>query len=302
MSSNDEEIEIDVFRLEKELHNNNNKCKMKKTIFSLLIDKSKNIYKHNEKYFVDISKNHQRYIGVLTSNFKKELFGYILYNQGDEYLGQLLNEEKNGFGIYKFNGKEKKDIYIGDFSNNNINGEGIYINIFKKDAYICNIGKFENGKFIKGKIYTMNDSLEKLGFKDDEKDKNDINEKQVIIIEKKNDINLYSKGMMKEKKLTEGKVIHIKDNGDVKHKFYFKLKDDSQYDFEYLNDEKEEKMLIDEFNNSKFVKFRKTIEDIFSQIERMIDNMKFYFQYGKQLKMGDDFKEDFSDKLNILMN
>ena len=304
MAQYDKEIIFDKFILEKILDiEKKDICKFNDNlIFSLVPKKEKQEYKHNEKYFANIKNKNEHYIGVLTSNFKKELFGYILFYQGDEYLGQLLNEEKNGFGIYKFkeNKNNEKDIYIGYFSKNIINGEGIYINISKKDKYTCNIGKFYNGQFIKGKIYKVNDNIEKLDFKDEYND--DKGEKQVIHIEKKNDINLYSKGIMKDKRLEKGNVIHIKDNGEVRNKFSFQLKNDLQYDFQYLFDETKENMLSDEFNKSNFVKYRKTVEGIFCKIENMIDKIKNNFDYAKTLNMGDDFKDYFSDTLNILMN
>ena len=304
MAQYDKEIIFDKFILEKILDiEKKDKCIFNDNlIFSLVSKKEKQEYKNNEKYFANIKNKNEHYIGVLTSNFKKELFGYILFYQGDEYLGQLLNEEKNGFGIYKFkeNKNNEKDIYIGYFSKNIINGEGIYINISKKDNYTCNIGKFYNGQFIKGKIYKVNDNIEKLDFKDEYND--DKGEKQVIHIEKKNDINLYSKGIMKDKRLEKGIVIHIKDNGEVRNKFSFQLKNDLQYDFQYLFDETKENMLSDEFNKSNFVKYRKTVEGIFCKIENMIDKIKNNFVYAKTLNMGDDFKDYFSDTLNILMN
>ena len=305
MAQKDEEIIFDKFILEKILDiEKKDICKFNDNlIFSLVPKKEKQEYKHNEKYFANIKNKNEHYIGVLTSNFKKQLFGYILFYQGDEYLGQLLNEEKNGFGIYKFKKENnEKDIYIGYFSKNIINGEGIYINIFKKDIYTCNIGKFDNGQFIKGKIYKVNNNIEKLEFKDEENDNDDKGEKEVIHFEKKNDINLYSKGIMKDKRLEKGMAIHINDNGEVRNKFSFKLKNDLQYDFEYLNDEKKEKILTDEFNKSNFVKYRETVKDIFGQIENMIDKIKNNFDYAKNLNTGDDFKNYFSDKLNILMN
>ena len=173
---NDEKVSFDIFILRNDLYVlKKDLCKFNDNItFSLVPEKIQKY--HKETYFVDIKNTKEHYIGVLTSDFKKELFGYILFNQGDEYLGQILNEKKNGFGIYIFNGKENKckDIYIGNFSDNNIKGEGIYIEILNIDdktkqlaEYNCDIGIFENGKFKKGKIYTVNNNTEKLEFKDD---------------------------------------------------------------------------------------------------------------------------------------
>ena len=297
---NDEKVSFDIFILRNDLYVlKKDLCKFNDNItFSLVPEKIQKY--HKETYFVDIKNTKEHYIGVLTSDFKKELFGYILFNQGDEYLGQILNEKKNGFGIYIFNGKKNKckDIYIGNFSDNNIKGEGIYIEILNIDdktkqlaKYNCDIGIFENGKFKKGKIYTVNNNIEKLEFK-----------KEVVNIEKKDNLYFYSKAILKDNRLSKGDAIHIKDNGDIENKFSFKLKSDLQYDFKYLNDEKIEKMLLDEFNKSNFVKYRKIIQDIFNQIEYMIDNMKKTFDYAKGLNMGEDFKEYFSDNIDLLMN
>ena len=41
----------------------------------------------------------------------KNKFGYILFKEGDEYLGQILKEKKEGFGIYKFNSDNNNEVY-----------------------------------------------------------------------------------------------------------------------------------------------------------------------------------------------
>ena len=317
MDEEDEgKIVLNRLKLRNDLFNyNKDLCKINDNIIFSLLSK-KIIKKHNETYFVDIKNTKEHYIGVLTSKFKKELFGYNLFYQGDEYLGQILNEKKNGFGIYIFNGKENKnkDIYIGYFAENKINVKGIYINILNIDdktnpkqltEYNCNIGIFENGNFKKGKIYTVNNNSEKLEFKEDKinvKKDSDLKEKDFVNIEKKDGIYVYSRGILKDKRVTKGSVIHIKDNGDIANKFSFELKNDLQYDFKYLNDEKTEKKLFVEFNKLNFIKFRDTVQGIFNQVEDMIDKMKKDFNYAKGLNMGEDFKNYFSKNFNLLMN
>ena len=308
-------ITFNKYILEKELNKNKDKeYKIKENVtFSYLPETVK--YENNEKYFADIKNNNEHYIGVLTSNFNKELFGYILINQGDEYLGQFKKEKKNGFGIYKFNNKNDKerDIFIGNFIENNINGEGIYINIInimnnendkspKLEKYNCYIGLFEKGIFKKGKIYTVENSSEKLIFKEDEKEEDNREEKEVINYERNNNVNLYKKGKAKDKILYEGYAIYFNDNKEIKNKFSFKYNDNLQYDFTYLDDEEIEKQLIEECEKKNFLKYNETVQDIFTKIEEMINNMKNNFKYGRSLIIEDKFKNIFIEDYNLIIN
>ena len=310
MSTESNEISFNKYKLENEL--NKNKAQEYKindnAIFSYLPEILK--CENNEKYFANIKNSNEHYIGVLTSSFNKELFGYILINQGDEYLGQILKEKKNGFGIYKFNNQNEKerDIFIGNFTDNDINGEGIYLNILDSNnspelnKYNCFIGLFEKGIFKKGKIYTVNNGQEKLEFKDDEKEETHQEEKVVINLERNNNINLYKKGINKNKILQEGDAIYFKDNDEIENKFTFKLNDNLQYDFKYLDDEAKEKQLIEEFKKSNFLKYKKTIQNIFTNIGEMINNMNNNFKYAKNLIIEDNFKKTFNDDYNLLIN
>ena len=103
--------------------------------FSFIFEKNQK--EKNQKYFANIKGDNEQYIGILTDNFKKELFGYSLFNNGDEYFGEILKEKKEGFGIYKFKkGENTQNIYIGNFLNDKIMGEGIYINILESEPSI----------------------------------------------------------------------------------------------------------------------------------------------------------------------
>ena len=314
MSKESEQIVFNKYKLEIALNKNKDQeCQINNNIiFSYIPEIVK--CKNNEKYFANIKNNNEHYIGVLTANFNKELFGYILINQGDEYLGQILKEKKNGFGIYKFNNKKEKekDIFIGNFIENNINGEGIYINILNNEnsdnnssilnKYNCYIGIFENGIFKKGKIYSVDNGFEKLEFKDDEKEENNLEEKIVVNYERKNDLNLYKKGKNKNKILIEGLAIYFNDKEEIENKFSFKLNNNLQYDFKYLEDKTKEKELIEEFKKSNFLKYKITIQDIFTKIGEMIDKMKNDFKYGKNLIIEDNFKKNFDDDYKLLIN
>lgn len=318
IEKNNEIITFDRYKLENEIKRNKNHFyKLNdNAIFSLLENK---MCQNKEEYYANIKNKKEQYIGVLTNTCKKELFGYILFSQGDEYLGQISKEKKHGFGIYKFKNQEKNneyDIYIGDFFENKINGEGIYINILQTEdnkneknktkllkTFVCNIGKFENGEFKKGKIYNVDGDYEKLEFKDYEKQDNDKKEREDFNFEKKGDVFLYSKGINKDNRLIEGYVIYVKDNDKIEKKFTFKLNGELNYIFEYLGNEEEEKELLEEFQNSNFSKYNQFVQNLYNNIEKLIIDIKndAELKFGKNLIVEDKFKNIFSDDYNSLV-
>ena len=263
-----------------------------KTIFCFIKKKMKK--DENQKYFVNIKKDNEQYIGVLTDNFKRALFGYSLFNEGDEYLGEILDEKKHGFGIYLYRKKENnsQDIYIGNFVNNCINGKGIYINTiniekltegkfdYKLNEYNCYIGEFEDGILKKGKIYSFTKVYQKLTFKNEEEKSNNM-----FSIEKKDDTILISKGTMKNGILCEGFVINIKENGYIENKFSFKVENNSKYNFEYLNDEIIEIEMIEKYNKYKLnmTKYNEEIQDLFKEKAQKIDLFKNNFDKASKL-------------------
>jgi len=269
----------------------------------------KNQKEKNQKYFASIKGDNEQYIGILTDNFKKELFGYSLFNNGDEYFGEILKEKKEGFGIYKFKkGENAQNIYIGNFSNDKIMGEGIYINILESEPsikgkkksinlikYNCYIGIFENSKFKKGKIYTFNKDLQRLNIQSEEE------EEKVFSIESQNNLILLSKGIMKKGTFCEGIIINFikdKDKLDIENKFIFKTKDDSNYEFEPLNDEKKEKEIIEEFDNYKknYEKYNQIVNELVHEILSTIENFKKIFPYSRCFEVEKNFKEFFKEK------
>ena len=312
-------ITFDRYKLEHEIKNNNHFYKLKDNAIFSLLEKENENYTNKEEYFANIRNEKEQYIGVLTNTCKKELFGYILFSQGDEYLGQISKEKKQGFGIYKFKKQEKRneyDIYIGNFVENKINGEGIYINISKAEDnkneknktkllknFLCSIGKFENGEFKKGKIYKVDNDYEKLEFKDYEKQDSDKKEREDFNFEKKGDVFLYSKGINKDNRLIEGSVIYVKDNDKIENKFTFKLNGELNYIFEYLGNEEKEKELLEEFQNSNFSKYNQFVQNLYNSIEKLITDIKndAELKFGRNLIVEDKFKKIFSDDYNSLV-
>ena len=260
-----------------------------------------------ENYFVDIkNKSKEHYIGVLTKELTKNKFGYILFKEGDEYLGQISKEKKEGFGIYKFNSdiKNGKDIYLGYFSDNKINGIGIHINIIEDSPknelfkYNCNIGNFKNNEFINGKIYSCDNGFEQLKFKDEDL-KNEKGEK-VINIEKNGNLTTFTEGILKDKKLIEGVVLTINDDGKVENQFSYKINQELQYNYEYFDDENKIKELVNQLNNLKFNQFSINIQEMYKKIITIFENIKGDFNYAKDLIIEDNLKKNFNEYLKMI--
>ena len=283
-------------------------------IFSYI--KESLITEKKEKYIVNIERNNEQYIGILTENFQKESLGYSLFEIGDEYIGEISNNKKHGFGIYKFklNEKNEENVYIGSFVDNIISGVGIFINILRKEEvkndsdiisinlnkYKCYIGLFENGQFKTGKIYSVDNNVEKLDFQNDE-DK-ELKEKNIFTIEKDNETILISKGFMKEGVFSEGIVININNNEEVKNKFYFKKQNNSENEFEILNDNTKEKEIIEEFKLLNFKDYNRTINKIYSELINMILKIKKQFEDAKDNMNKEQFKNIFIKDFQIIIN
>ena len=140
------------------------------------------------KYFVQIKTKQFKYTGILTNQLKRVVYGYSFMENEDEYFGEYKNENRDGFGIYKFRpNEEEKDIYIGEYKNNRKTGNGIYLKIFKvveNDSpaetilinFNCGIGEFQDDIFTNGKIFSVQNDIEtlyqgkinELGFPSDE--------------------------------------------------------------------------------------------------------------------------------------
>ena len=302
-----EDISFDKSEIDKQINKNGIYKKDENNIFSF-IDKAT----QKQKYFVHIKRNKEEYLGILTENFKKEKFGYSLLYQGDEYLGEISDEKKNGFGIYQFNysnENNKNDIYIGNFTENKMNGKGIYINILESEKnqgkskkfdllilikYNCYIGTFENGEFKKGKIYIVDKEMEKLII---EKEEN-----RCFIVEKKDNEVYVCDGVLKGDKVEKGDVINIKDDKETGEKFTFTFKDKNgeKYNFNKMQNENNGKEIYDRFKNLNFEKYKITVQDIFSEIKNLVKRMKSNFEYSKFVPS--DFRTYFDKNFNFLIN
>ena len=105
------------------------------------------IHKSGKK---DNSENYGDFIGPIFNYFKYKFKYKIIFDNGDYYIGELINNLKHGKGIiYYKNGNIK---YDGDFIDDKYEGNGKYIN--KKGDYY--IGEWKNNKFNgKGKHYNF---------------------------------------------------------------------------------------------------------------------------------------------------
>ena len=192
------------------------------------------------KYLVDIKSEECIYLGVLSNKLRKELYGYSLFNNGDEYFGKWNKDKKDAYGIYYFKEKEdsqERQIYIGEFSNNIKQGEGVYLKIknFEKenqgrpDEFIFAFGKFTQDNFKEGIIYAFEDGKEKIykGKLNEEGKKED---DKAIIYENGNQLFC---GKIKNNIMMEGRIIIFKEGSDEKEEaYYFQRKEEKSPDDE----------------------------------------------------------------------
>ena len=153
-NKNKTQIEFDMFKVLSTIKKEGS-YKQDNCIFELYKGYKPSEYEESDdtpKYFVDIKNAQCNYIGILSKNLNKELYGYSLYDNGDEYFGQWNSDSKEGFGIYYFKEKEKDEskiyhIYIGEFQDNKKSGEGkkkkmcLLISCSKWDIFLKIISK-----------------------------------------------------------------------------------------------------------------------------------------------------------------
>ena len=134
-------------------------------------DSEKNPY---PKYFCSISAKNFKYIGILTNELKRDIYGYSFMDNEDEFLGEYKNQIRQGLGIYKFKpSEEKEEIYIGEYINNKKEGKGIFMKInkyIKDDSngnlvlinFDSNIGFFKDNVMNEGINFSIKDGKETL--------------------------------------------------------------------------------------------------------------------------------------------
>ena len=292
------------------------------SIFKFLPNLSKeDIYKKDEnpfpKYFCKITANNFKYIGIMNNLLKRDIYGYSLMDNEDEFLGEYKNQIREGFGIYKFKpNEERQEIYIGEYTNNKKEGKGMYLKVNKsikddsKGNFIlidfdCNIGTFKDNILEKGIIFSIKDGkeclycgkLNELGEQDD---------KEALYIEEKNKI---FKGKIIKGSIVEGRNIFINEKYEKTKAYNFNiLKGDNNeecYAFdnsENTNEEKDDDC-IQKVKELLEYNYTKKIQEIYDMIN---ENFNLFRDYEKAINV--DFENEIKNKIKneldnaIIMN
>ena len=264
------------------------------------------------KYFAKIDIKNIKYIGVLSSQLKRDQYGYSIMENKDEFLGEYKNEIRDGFGIYKYinsynDSKEDEDeqniydIYIGDYKNNRKNGEGIYLKIdkiVKSDKkgdlilinYNCAIGNFENDIFNGGKIFTVKHDSEilyqgkvnEIGLPTDE---------EGLMFEGGDKIFI---GKINDGEIIEGRNIIVDEKWDKKKGYYFikTEKNELNYDFDLNKNEEKDNEAINMMKKSSVKTYKNQIQNIFKDINDAYEKFK---NFDEAIKL--NFQNDIKDKI-----
>ena len=274
------------------------------------------------KYLVDIKSEECRYLGVLSNILRKELYGYSLFNNGDEYFGQWNKDRKEGFGIYYFKENEKdevnvKHIYIGEFRNNIKYGQGLYFkikkfedinkeeekekenlnNINKPIDFTFAIGKFEKDNFMEGIIYNLEGDKRQIykgkmneqGEKTDENAEIYENNKQIF------------NGAIKNSIMIKGRIIILDDKEkEIKKEeaYYFERKEEKNpnddIDFDYRKGEEKDEMLIKKMKDIFEVYDCERLKELYLKTMEFREKLrgKENFQYMKDLDYDVMVKEE----------
>ena len=289
-----------------------------KTVFKLIKNLTLEEIKKKEeksypKYFTEISNKNFKYIGILTNELKRDLYGYSLMDNQDEFIGEFKEEKRNGFGIYKFKpNEEEQEIYIGEYINNIKEGKGMYIKIkktIKEDSngnnilinFVSGIGCFENDLLQNGIIFSIKDDknniyfgkLNELGEQDDT---------EALFIEEGNKI---FKGKINKGNMIEGRNIFLNDKNEKIKAYYFtRIKDEKNGHFEFDKNKNEEKddEYIKKAKEILDINYAKNIQDIYNEINEAFDSYK---NYDKAFDI--DFNNDIKNKIKnhldkIIMN
>ena len=315
MSTSTENPSFDVNEIDEKIEKDgefiiNNEKEEKKTIFKFIKNFSKEDMEKKDKnssypkYFCEISAKNFKYIGILTNELKRDIYGYSLLDNQDEFLGEYKNQIREGFGIYKFKpNEERHEIYIGDYNNNKKEGKGIFIKInkiIKDDSngnlvlidFDSNIGTFKDNLFEKGIIYSLKDKAERLYYGK----LNDLGEQEdteALLIEDKNKI---FKGKISKGNLIEGRNIFINDKYEKTKAYYFKKekneKNEENYQFDYNKNEKDDDENIKKVKEILERNYSEKLQEIFNLLNNSFDTFK---SYEKAINI--DFENDIKNKI-----
>ena len=265
------------------------------------------------KYFADIKNDQCNYIGILSKILNKELYGYSLYDNGDEYFGQWNSDKKEGFGIYYFKEKEKDEskiyhMYIGEFKENIKSGEGVYFRIKKFEQekekenipldFVFEVGYFSKDYFQSGVIYSIEGekrkiykgNLNKIGEKEDENAEIYENENQIF------------NGCVKNNIMINGRIIVLKkgedENIEKEEAYYFERKDNKkeseEIDFDYRKGEENDENLIKKMKEIFEIYERDKLKELYMKAIEIREKIKSQdnFQYIKDLDFDVMVKEE----------
>ncbi len=285
---NKNEIYFDTYEIDNKLS--------KKDICEIKIKKNEeiinNIFKHFKKtakeepnsedknidfpkYFAQIGIDEYKYTGILSNNLNRDMYGYSLMPNNDQYLGEYKKEIRDGFGIYKFNPNENEiEIYIGNYINNKKTGKGMYLKIFQlKDNtlinYECSVGDFENDIFKKGIIFSMKNE-EKTLYKG-KVDENGIpDDDNAIIIKNRNNVLC---GKIVNGEFVEGRNIILNNNNEKEKGYYFCVNNmyNMPYKFDYRKNEENDESLIKILKNHLNKDYNNKIQNIYNKIINILE-------------------------------
>ena len=264
------------------------------------------------KYLVDIQSNGLRYLGILSNNLNKEVYGYNIFDNGDEYFGKWSKDKKEGFGIYYFKEKDEekiKHIYIGDFKNNYKFGEGLYFkikkfeeekenkeNINRPSDFTFAIGKFNKDDFSEGIIYNLEGEKRQI-YRGKMNEKGEKTDENAEIYENNNQI---FKGEIKNNIMIKGRIIILNEKENKKEEaYYFERKVDKvpndEIEVDYKKGEEEDDKLIKKMNGLFGIYDCEKLKDLYVKAIEFREKIrdKDNFQYIKDL----DYDKMIKDEL-----
>lgn len=261
------------------------------------------------KYFCSINTKEFDYIGILTNELKRDLYGYSSIDKksefkNDEFLGEYKNEIRDGFGIYKFSpSEERQEIYIGQYTNNKKEGKGMYIKInksIKDDSngnfilfdFESNLGTFKDDMLLKGIIFSVKDNKERLYYgKINELGEQEDNE--ALFIEDKNKI---FKGKITKGNMVEGRNIFVNDKYEKIKGYYFNIiKNENNgegYEFDSNKNEENDKECIEKLKNFVEKNYAKKIQEIYEAVNNSFNLFK---NFEKAINV--DFENEIKNKI-----
>ncbi len=191
-----------------------------------------------EKYFSIIEiKNNSKYIGILSDNLTKEKIGINYYNNKNIFIGEWKNNLKEGYGLYIYdkNINNQNQIYIGKWKNGLKSEKGIFIisnnsNLSNLRAYF---GKINNENIEKGIIIENKEDKQLYQGNINNYMKNDDNG---ILLEG-NDKAFF--GKFKNDEIIEGNMIKYKVENEkviILNIFNINMINNDNYNFNSIND------------------------------------------------------------------